>query len=946
MTYFLFALLAIPFVVVLARSVLVRRLATRHTTRRPVEAVLVIVGSLLGTAIITGSFVVGDTITRSIRAVAYDQLGPIDETVTVPVAQGPALRDRLSGLSSAGIDGTLAFTTAPAAVVATGHDGGTQPRAQLLEVDFPAARRFGGDPSATGISGPTPTDGRAAVTADLADRLGLEVGSRFHAFAGGGNVELTVDRVLPRRGVAGFWPIDARQQSYNVLVAPGTIGRLVAQAAPGTEAEPPRQVVAISNRGGVEQGAANTATVTRAVDRALAGSGARVEPVKQDVLDRADKAGRSLSQLYFTIGMFAVAAGILLLVNVFVMLADERRSELGMLRAVGMRRRTLVAALATEGWIYAVLASALGALLGIAFGRLIAWRADTILTSGREVNALHLTFEFDWSTVFTGFAVGLAVSTATILLASIRIARVNIIQAIRDITVATRPRPRRRVVWLGAVAVVLGALLTFAGFSGPNQYGVMAGPMLVIVGLAPWLARHLPARSVYTWVSVAVIAWAVACFVPLAALDATIEIPLFLVQGLALTAAAVYLVTAHLDSIGHLLGNRGSSLAARLGLAYPLARRFRTAMTLGMFAIIVLTLVYMSEISFMFRGRTDDIARNLSGGFGVELVSNPNNPVSAAKLAALPGVTRVAPLGYTTAEFTTARRSRTPWPATGIGTELADAPPHLRDRGGYATDRAAWAAVARDPNLMIIDDFFLQVAGGPAERAARVGDRVVMRDPQTGRRRAFRVAAIAENDFLGSGAFVSRVALGDVFGDRAVPSRFYVAAANPDATVRRIRADFVGNGADADTVHSVVATAVAQNSAFFTLMQQFVGAGLLIAVAGVGVIMFRAVRERRREVGVLRSLGFQPHSVARTFVFEAGVVATLGVALGVVIAIAACYVLAVSGADFAAGFTFGVPVVEIAVIVAIALVPALLAALLPARMASHIEPARALRIHD
>jgi putative ABC transport system permease protein len=179
-----------------------------------------------------------------------------------------------------------------------------------------------------------------------------------------------------------------------------------------------------------------------------------------------------------------------------------------------------------------------------------------------------------------------------------------------------------------------------------------------------------------------------------------------------------------------------------------------------------------------------------------------------------------------------------------------------------------------------------------------------------------------------------------------VPSRFYVAAKDPAATVRRIRTRFVGNGADADTVHSVVATAVAQNSAFFTLMQQFVGAGLLIAVAGVGVIMFRAVRERRREVGVLRSLGFQPHSVARTFVLEAGVVATLGVGLGVVVAVAACYVLAISGADFAAGFTFGVPIGELAVIVTIALVPALLAALLPARLASRIEPAKALRVHD
>jgi putative ABC transport system permease protein len=945
-TIALLVLLAVPFLVVLTRSVLVRRLATRHTTRRPVEALLVVIGSLLGTAIITGSFIVGDTIDRSIRAVAYDQLGPIDETVTAPLAQGDTLRERLRGLSSPEIDGVLAFATAPAAVVGAGRAGGTQPRAQLLEVDFGAARRFGGDPGATGLAGPTPVPGRAAVTADLAHRLGLGVGSKIVAFASGGNATLTVDRVLPRRGVAGFWPIDTRQQSYNVLVAPGTIAGLARQTAPGAAAEPPSAVVAISNRGGVEDGADHTAAATAVVARALNGLDARVQPVKRDVLVRADKAGRSLSQLYFTVGMFAVAAGILLLVNVFVMLADERRSELGMLRAMGMRRRTLIATLVSEGWMYAVVASALGACLGIAFGWLIAWRADQILSGGREVNALHLSFTFAWSTVLTGFAVGLAVSIVTILLSSSRIARVNIIQAIRDIQLAPRRRPRRRTVGLGAAAIALGTLLTLFGFAAADPYGVMAGPMLVAVGFAPGLARHLPARAVYTIVSLVVIAWAVVCFVPLAALGATIEIPLFLLQGLALTGAAVYLMTAYLESIGRLFGDRGRSLAARLGLAYPLARRFRTAMTMAMFAVIVLTLVYMSEISFMFRGRTDAIAQNLSGGFGVELVSNPNNPVTKAQLESLPDVTRAAPLGYVAAEFTTPRRGRTPWPATGIGSELARTPPRLRTRGTYPSDRAAWEAVVRDPGLMIVDDYFLQVAGGPSEKAAHIGDRVVMSDPQTGERRAFRVVAIAENDLLGSGAFVAQQALTDVFGARAVPSRFYVSSRHPGATVRQIRAQFVVNGADADTVQSVVTTAVSQNSAFFTLMQQFVGVGLLIAVAGVGVIMFRAVRERRREVGVLRSLGFQSHAVARTFVFEAAVVATLGVVLGVVIAIVACYVLAVSGADFAAGFSFGVPIMDVAVIVTVALVPALLAALLPARLASRIEPAVALRIHD
>ncbi len=947
LTPLVFAVIAIPFAVMFARAPLVRRLAARHTLRRPTEAMLVVAGSLLGTAIITGSLIVGDTIDRSIRAAAYDQLGPVDEIVSVPLADGAAVGSRLDGLHASAIDGTLALTATPAAVVHVGRAGGTQPRAQLLEVDFRAARAFGGDPAATGITGATPRSGTAAVTRDLADKLSLRPGSTILVFASGGRVQLLVDRVLPRRGVAGFWTIDTRQQSYNVFVAPGTIATLAASAPSDTNAEPPRALVAVSNAGGVEGGSERTADALRAIDARLGTLPVRAQPVKHDLLDRAVKAGRSLTQLYFTIGMFAVAAGILLLVNVFVMLADERRSELGMLRAMGMRRRTLVGVLAGEGWLYAMLASVLGALLGIGFGWLIAWRADRILGSGREVTALHLTFTFDGSTVATGFVLGLAISVVTILLASLRIARFNVIQAIRDIHAPPRRRPRRRVVWLGAVAVVLGVMMTVLGFSGPEPYSLMAGPMLVAVGLAPALARVLPARRVYTGVSVVVLVWAIGCFGALAALDATIEIPLFLVQGLSLAAASVYLVTTYLRPLGSWLERRRpGSVSARLGLAYPVARPFRTAMTLGMFAVIVLTLVYMSEISFMFRGRTDAIAQNLSGGFGVELLSNPSGPVTSAQLRSLPGVTRVAPLGYVGAEFSTATRPRTAWPATGIGAELAASPPHLRDLGAYSTDRAAWAAVAADRNLMIVDDFFLQVPGGPTTKAATIGDSVRMRDPLTGRSHTFRVAAIAENDYIGNGAFVAQSRLQELFGDRAVPARYFVAATNPDATVRRIRTEFVANGADADTVHGVVATAVAQNSGFFTLMQQFVGAGLLVGVAGVGVIMFRAVRERRREVGVLRSLGISRSSVARTFMIEAGFVATLGVGIGVVIALVATYVLAISEADFAQGFEFGVPVVEVLVIVAIALAPAVLAAALPARQASHIEPAVALRVND
>jgi putative ABC transport system permease protein len=638
---------------------------------------------------------------------------------------------------------------------------------------------------------------------------------------------------------------------------------------------------------------------------------------------------------------------VLLLVNVFVMLADERRSELGMLRAMGMRRIQLVSGLATEGWLYAVLASALGALLGIGFGWVIAWRADRILGSGREENAIHLTFSFNGSTVLAGFALGLAISIVTIVLSSARIARFNIIQAIRDIHVPPHRRPRRRWARLGEVTALIGVAVSVLGFTAPQAYALMIGPMLAVVGLVPVLARHLPGRIVRVSACAAILAWSIASIPIVGALGIAIEIPMFLVQGLTMAGAGVIVATEYLPSAEEGLARGGrDTLVPRIALAYPAARRFRTAMALAMFAIIVLTLVYMGEVSYMFRGRSDAITNELSGGFGIVTLSNPANPVRAQDLQTTPGVRRVAPLGYTTAEFTTPRRARTAWPVTGIGPEVATAPPQLRDRGRYSTDQAAWRAVAESPHLAIVDDYFLQTAGGPSQKAANVGERIVMTDPTTGRAQWFRVAAMAENDFLFSGAYVSENALSRVFGARAVASRFFVSAAHPDATVLRIRSEFIANGADAQTVHSVVSTALAQNSGFFTLMQQFVGAGLVVGIAGIGVIMFRAVRERRREVGVLRSLGFRRSWVGNAFMFEAGFVATLGVALGVAIALIASYVLAESGADFARGFQWGVPVGEVLVIVGIALASATIAALLPARQAARVQPAVSLRVAD
>src|SRR5690606_42062275 len=77
------------------------------------------------------------------------------------------------------------------------------------------------------------------------------------------------------------------------------------------------------------------------------------------------------------------AAGILLIVLIFTMLAAERRPEMGMVRAVGTQRGQLVQQFIAEGSGYAILAGLIGAALGVAatYGIAMGDRKSTRLNS-------------------------------------------------------------------------------------------------------------------------------------------------------------------------------------------------------------------------------------------------------------------------------------------------------------------------------------------------------------------------------------------------------------------------------------------------------------------------------------------------------------------------------------------------------------------------------------
>jgi putative ABC transport system permease protein len=87
--------------------------------------------------------------------------------------------------------------------------------------------------------------------------------------------------------------------------------------------------------------------------------------------------GSAFVTIFLVFGLFSMAAGILLIFLIFVMLAAERRSEMGMARAIGMNRVHLTEAFIAEGMAYNVGAALVGAVLGlgVAYALIVALRS-------------------------------------------------------------------------------------------------------------------------------------------------------------------------------------------------------------------------------------------------------------------------------------------------------------------------------------------------------------------------------------------------------------------------------------------------------------------------------------------------------------------------------------------------------------------------------------------
>ena len=968
------------------RRPFLRRLALRQASRRRGEALLVIAGSALGTAIIVGSLIVGDTLGFSVKRDADRQLGPIDEIVSAPTpAQGEAAAKRVAVLrGDPDVDGVLTLRIDQAAVAkGDGAARKAEPNANVAEADFGTAQPVAGSDGGAGLDAPTPNPGEVVLNSELAGALGASAGDTLTFWLYGHPTALRVTQVVGSTGIAGAGGNGGR----NAFLAPGTLAALAPKDAQ------PEVVTFVSNTGDIEGGSAHSDAVAGKLTRALAPLAAKanakatgtgtgedavaVHTVKQHALADAKSAGDQFGSFFLFIGSFSIIAGVMLLVNVFVMLADERKGELGILRAIGMRRGRLVRAFMIEGALYALIACVIGALAGIGVGRAVGIFAGRIFGSfSSDQGGLAIVFHITPVSVVNGLAFGFLIAFLTATLTAVRVSRLNVIAAIRDLPGDGGRRLKRRWVALSTlVAAGLGVLTVPVVANGRGSL-VYLLPALAALALCPLLVRLLPKRLAYSLAALGVLGWTLAANTVRPHLFDDGSTGTYVVLGVALTFSAVFLLSQNQQLVtGPLrpLASRATpwGLAARLAFAYPLARRFRTGAILVMYGLVVFTIVLVAVLTSVEDSTRAHEVASATGGFAIRADLNPSAPVTTPDPAA----------AFTTGQFARKVAAAVPLSAAdgriqapgaagqaqpggesgqdrvtvvGADPRIATAGLFPLDKrlGQFGDDRAVWRAVLNDPRYVITVNALL---GGKGE--TKPGDSFTLTDPRSGKVARKTVAGVLGNPdaFFGPGNDGPPVIMGvpaarAQFGAWLKLSAVLVKPApgvSDQALAGELQGAFLAQGLVATRIRHEVDQEFAANTSFDELMEGFLALGLVIGIGGLGVVMVRAVRERRRSVGVLRALGFQARVIHRAFLSESAFIAAEGIILGAALAVVTDYLLFRNDPALkAARVAFSIPWLNIAVLLSLTAAASLLATAWPARQAARLRPAVALRIAD
>ena len=600
------------------------------------------------------------------------------------------------------------------------------------------------------------------------------------------------------------------------------------------------------------------------------------EAVTNDQAAREAKESWTKALRFLTTGLLVFAAvsllvGGFIIFNTFSILVAQRTRELGLLRSLGASRRQVMASVLAEALAVGIVASAAGVLLG--YG---AAHGLLALMKAFGLGVPAASVALVPRTAVAGLLAGVTVTAVAAILPARRATTVTPLAGMAAADGRPAPAHGRRLL-MGAAATGTGLTILLSGlfgWAGPSRPAVGVGVLTTFAGLA--------------------------VLAPLAAPSAARALGAPLVRWLGEPGR---LARENAMRNPHRTATTAAALTIGLGL-------------IGVVAILAASMKASAQQAVHETLRADFVVR--PGGTSGFFAGIP--PAVAERLRETPEVAVVSEV-----------------------------------RGGqWGLDGKTQTLLAVDP-ATVARVHRLDTAGIDAAR--RLGDGDVLVRASVARRHGWAVGDEVPMTFARSGT--QRMRLAATYGsgtavntDYIVSLRTYeanyaqqldaeirlrlsagISAVDARARIEKGLADFPG--AKLMDRSEVLAASEDQVNRILVPVTGILVLSVLIALLGVANTLALSIHERTREIGLLRAIGMAGGQLRSMIRSEAMIIALLGAAVGVVVAVVFGSVLVAAMADL--GLTrLVVPVGQLAAWMAVTTAAGLVAASAPARKAGKL----------
>jgi putative ABC transport system permease protein len=403
-----------------------------------------------------------------------------------------------------------------------------------------------------------------------------------------------------------------------------------------------------------------------------------------------------------------------------------------------------------------------------------------------------------------------------------------------------------------------------------------------------------------------------------------------------------------------------------------------------MFSITMFSVVVLAGYTEQFDAYSADFVEEAEGEFELLLTSARSRPITLGEDASswglnstsLENIDAVGAVHRAPVHLEDDEGERMPYILRGVGDGFAlhgGLPLHVWDDSLGATSDEAWMSILLFDDVVFLDaSFGLESATDGATIVPlqfSIGDSISVIDfsnPQN--TKSVRVGGfLKQSSYLFSpGVWMASEPVADQFGGEVTRMYVSVADSSQATTAEYLDLDVLeqGKGIDerraAAELESVLSKDLAPLNinvqtvadevtiiqslvlAILSLFEGYLALGLLVGVAGIGVVTVRNVSERRRTVGMLRAIGFRQRDVLRMFSIEVSWVSVLGMLNGLLVGYG-FHLLLYNALWKDEGVPFSFPWGSTLGLFFIGWAVVAMATYVPVRQASSIPPSAALR---